>query len=73
MPASEYKRYYLISRPKFDPKERVWVPCVSIVGDGDGKNFQYHEFKELNSKFETEEQALTFGFIVARSWVDEHL
>ena len=32
-----------------------------------------HRLKDLNSTFATEEQALSYGFIVARSWVDEHL
>jgi hypothetical protein len=73
MPASEYKKYYLISRPHFNETIRVWLPYASVTADGDGREFYYHQFKELNSTFETEEQALSFGFIVARAWVDEQL
>ena len=71
MPASEYKKYYLISRPHYDETIHVWVPYASVAADG--REFYYHQFNDLNSTFETKEQALSFGFIVARSWVDEHL
>ena len=73
MPASEYKKYYLISRPHYNEKIRVWVPYASVAAAGDGREFYYHQFKDLNSTFETEEQAMSFGFIVARGWVDEQL
>jgi hypothetical protein len=73
MPASEYKKYYLISRPHYDEKIHVWVPYASVAGDADGREFYYHRLKDLNSTFATEEQALSYGFIVARSWIDEHL
>ena len=73
MAASEYKKYVLISRPRFDEKAGVWLPYASVVADGDGRNFYYRQLKDLNTSFETEEQALCFGFIACRSWVDEHL
>ena len=40
---------------------------------GDQNNFYYHEMKNLNQNFEREEQALCFGFIIGRCWIDEHL
>jgi hypothetical protein len=44
-----------------------------VVGDDDRNNFYYHEIKDGNQSFEREEQALCFGFIIGRCWVDEHL
>jgi hypothetical protein len=44
-----------------------------VFGDGDRNNTYYHEMKDGNQSFEREEQALCFGFIIGRSWIDEHL
>ncbi len=45
--------------------------CLTLVVHdvfiaGDQNNFYYHEMKNLNQSFETEEQALCFGFISGR-------
>jgi hypothetical protein len=76
MTASMYKEHTLISRPYYD-KFEGWMPHASVVQDvfidGDQNNFYYHEMKNLNQSFETEEQALCFGFISGRCWIDEHL
>ncbi len=46
----------------------------NVIVDGeDQSNFYYHEMKNHNQSFETEEQALCFGFISGRCWIDEHL
>lgn len=73
MTASVYKKYTLIFRPHYDEKAGVWVPYASVAANVDKDNFYYHQLKDLNSNFETEEQALSFGLIVARAWVDEQL
>ena len=77
MTASMYKKHTLISRPYYDDKLEGWIPYASVVQDvfidGDQNNFYYHEMKNLNQSFEREEQALCFGFISGRCWVDEHL
>ena len=73
MVASEYGKYIIISRPRFDGKARAWVPYASVVADRDGRNFYYRQFMDLNTTFETEEQALSYGFIRGREWIDEHL
>ena len=73
MAASEYKKYTLISQPHYDENVGVWVPDASVAANVDKDNSYYHQLKHLNSNFETEEQALSFGFIVARAWVDEQL
>ena len=44
-----------------------------VFGDDDWNNSYYHEIKDGNQSFEREEQALCFGFIIGRCWVDEHL
>ena len=53
------------------------MPYASVVqdvfGDDDRNNSYYHEMKDGNQSFEREEQALCFGFIIGRCWVDEHL
>ena len=53
------------------------MPYASVVqdvyGDGDPNNSYYHEMKDGNQSFEREEQALCFGFIIGRCWIDEHL
>ena len=76
MTASMYKKHTLISRPYYDKLEG-WMPYASVVQDvfidGDQNNFYYHEMKNLNQSFETEEQALCFGFISGRCWIDGHL
>jgi hypothetical protein len=75
--ASMYRKHTLFSRPYYDDELEGWMPYASVVQDvfidGDQNNFYYHEMKNLNQSFETEEQALCFGFISGRCWIDEHL
>jgi hypothetical protein len=77
MTATQYKKYTLISRPYYDDKLGTWIPNASVVQDvfsgGGQKNFYYHEMKDLNQSFEREEQALCFGLIIGRAWIDDHL
>ena len=65
-----YGKYILISRPRYDEKLRVWLPYASASWDGD--KFHYHQLKDFGKSFQTEEEALAFGFIAARNWIDEH-
>jgi hypothetical protein len=77
MTASMYRKHTLFSGPYYDDKLKGWMPYASVVQDvfidGDKNNFYHHEMKNLNQSFETEEQALCFGFISGRCWIDEHL
>ena len=77
MTASMYKNHTLISRPYYDDELEVWMPYATVVQDvfedSNQDNFYYHEMKNLNQSFEREEQALCFGFISGRGWIDEHL
>ena len=65
-----YEKYILISRPRYDEKFRLWVPYASISWDGD--KFHYQQLNKFEKSFQTEEEALAFGFGAARSWLDEH-
>ena len=66
-----YRKYYtLISRPHYDEKLRVWFAYASTCWDLD--KFHYHQLTDFEKSFQTEEQALAFGFGAARSWIDEH-
>ena len=75
MTAVPYKQYYLISRPRRDPKNGRWSVYVSMVwnvldyGDGEDK-FEYHMFKEFENTFETAAEAFSFGLRFGRAWVD---
>jgi hypothetical protein len=77
MTATQYKKYILISRPYYDHKLGIWIPNASVVQDvfngGGQNNFYYHQLKDLNQSFEREEQALCFGLIIGRAWIDDHL
>ena len=78
MTAVPYKKYFLISRPRFDTASRRWFPYVSVVwnavdyGDPEG-GFPYHVFREHDQTFNTEEEALVFGFTFVRARVDGNL
>jgi hypothetical protein len=70
MAAKFYEKYFLISRPRYDKKLRAWVPYVRIYwGDNE---FYHHQLKDLEKNFETQEEALAFGFSAAGLWLAEH-
>jgi hypothetical protein len=50
----------------------VWVPYASVTANANHDILYYHQLEDLNRTSKTQEEALSFGFIVAR-WVDEHL
>jgi hypothetical protein len=70
MPAIQYEIYILISRPRYDDTLRVWLAYASISWDSD--KFHYHQLNNLSKSFATEKEALAFGFIAARLWIEEH-
>jgi hypothetical protein len=77
MTVSQYRKYTLISRPYYDDKIGVWIPNASVVRDvftcDDQNNSYYHQMKDTHQSFEREEQALCFGLIIGRAWIDDHL
>jgi hypothetical protein len=75
--ASRYRKHTIFSRPYYDDNLGTWMPYASVVQDAfedsNQYNFYYHEMTDLKQSFEREEQALCFGFITGRCWIDEHL
>ena len=69
MPALLHDKYILISRPSYDEKFGRWIPYASAGWEG--QEFHYRQFYDLSKTFETEEEALSFGFVVARDWIAE--
>ena len=70
MPALQYGIYILISRPRYDDRLKVWLAYASVWWDSD--KFHYQQLKDFADTFETEEEALTFGYITARTWIETH-
>ena len=70
MTPSQYGKYTLISRPHYDEKPKTWLPYASVSWNDD--KFFYHKLKDLEKTFQTEEEALAFGYLAARTWIEEH-
>jgi hypothetical protein len=70
MAAILYGIHILISRPRYDDRLRVWLAYGSVSWDTD--KFHYHQLNNLDKSFETEGEALAFGFSAARLWIDKH-
>lgn len=64
MAAIIYGKYVLISRPYYDDIIGRWVPYASVSWES-----HYHQLTDLGKTFETEEEAISFGFDVARAWI----
>jgi len=74
MSAEEYGKYFLISRPRYDDELRLWLPYASVWSrDPAGCYSLEHRWADYNRAFETETEALNFGFLFARQWISEHL
>ena len=69
MAVLKYGKYSLFSRPRHHPTTHVWRPSASVLWYDDKDVVQSHRFN-LNRTFETEKDALLFGFLVARMWID---
>jgi hypothetical protein len=68
--ALKYGKYTIVSQPHFDNCRGVWIPSVMACWyrqDG----LQFHRFFEIDNTFAAEGEALFFGIVVARTWVDE--
>jgi|GEM_PF-2873606 hypothetical protein len=70
MTAIQYGIYFLISRPRYDEKLKIWFAYASVSWSND--KFHYHQLKNLERTFENEEEAFGFGYVAARTWVDEY-
>src|SRR5918992_42628 len=65
MAMQEYGKYILISRAHQHDGLEGWIPYASITWL-DGKDWQYHHLQGSDRTFGTEQEALNFGFAVAR-------
>ena len=70
MPAMEYGNYIVVSMPKHREDLAAWIP-FAMVAWLNGRNWEYHELKDLDNIFDAEEEALAFGFAAARAWIDQ--
>ena len=71
MSALQYGKYVLISRPHYDDNFGAWLPYASVAWDGE--TFHYQQLHDFENKiFETEDEALAFGFVAAQDWIEEH-
>jgi hypothetical protein len=68
MAVLEFGKYILVSRPRFNAAGGHWLPYASALWMDRGE-LHYHRFK-LDRTFDTEEDALLFGFLMARMWVE---
>ena len=65
----KYGKYTLVSRPRRNRKVRVWHPCARVFWYDDDDLVHSHRFK-LKQTFDSEEDALLFGLLIARMWID---
>lgn len=70
MAALKYGKRVLVSRPRYDPEVGLWRPCARVLWRAGKDVVQSHRFK-LNQRFDSEEDALLFGLVVARMWIRE--
>jgi hypothetical protein len=71
MASERLGKYLIASTPIPNPIRGVWHPsCQVIWTDEDGSH--WHKFQNP-STFDTEDEALIFGFTVARAWIAHKL
>ena len=62
----------IISRPQQTDDRKAWFAYASVHWR-EGGGFRHHQFTDPSKIFELEDEALAFGFLIARAWVDEAL
>jgi hypothetical protein len=71
MPTERVGKYLIVSRPLSNPVKNVWHPhCVVLWQDDKGSHS--HCFQNP-STFDTQEEAIVFGFTVGRAWIANNL
>ena len=68
MAAIFHGKHILFSRPRYDSKLVAWRAYASVSWNG--AEFAYHKL-DLEEIFQTEKEALAFGYAACRTWVDE--
>jgi len=67
MAAEKHGKYLIVSKPISNPVKEVWHPhCIVMWTDAGGSHS--HEFQNP-STFDTQEEAVLFGLVVARAWI----
>ena len=69
MAVLKYGKYSVVSRPRYHPRNGVWRASASVIWYDDKDEVHSHRFN-LDRSFDTADDALLFGFLVARMWVD---
>jgi hypothetical protein len=71
MGSQRYGKYGITSRPHLDPVRGVWLSYASVTWQ-DENGMHYYQFNNEKT-FDNEEEALAFGFIVARAFADDNV
>ena len=69
MATEVYKSCTIVSLPRHLWNKGFWVPyALAIWRDGSG--FHSHYFDNMEKTFESEAEAVEFGFTIVRAWID---
>ena len=68
----EYEKYLIISRPDHRRDDGIWLTSATVTWHDKG-GFHYHQFSDMDEIFDSEQEALAFGFTIARAWIDKRL
>ena len=71
MAQETYKGGVVLSRPEHS-SYRDWRPYAKVMWQ-DENGFHSHEIVCSQIGFDTEREAIHFGFAIARSWMDKEL
>ena len=78
MASERHGKYLIVSRPISNPIKEVWHPYSVVMWRDTNRDVactnscHSHQFQNP-STFETQEEAVTFGFTVARAWIANKL
>jgi hypothetical protein len=72
MAMEEYAKHLIISRPDHRRDNGIWFASATVTWQ-DRSGFHYHQFSDIDELFDTELEAMTFGFTIARAWIDKRL
>ena len=71
MAQESYKGRLVLSRPE-PLAYTVWHPYAKVMWQ-DENGFHSHELVYTDVVFDTEKEAIAYGFAVARSWIEKEL
>jgi hypothetical protein len=56
--------------PKQDPASKDWLPHAFVTWRAEG-GMEHHLFADLGRTFAAKDEAVSFGFLVARTWTEK--